>query len=66
MLFGDPSEATTGTWKVVDMCGKAMKILLDHLYSGSVRVIEADNEVFTELVNASEKVPQTIIPTSVF
>jgi hypothetical protein len=56
MLLSDMSEATNGTWKVVDMCAKAMEIFLDHLYSGSVRVLETEIGVFTELLNASEKV----------
>jgi hypothetical protein len=64
MLIGGLSEANNGTWKVVEMCGKAMEIFLDHLYTGSVKeVIEADIGVFTELLNASDKVLQTIFPT---
>jgi hypothetical protein len=65
MLFGNLSEASTGNWKVADMCNKTMTIFLDHLYSGSVNVIEGDIGVFTELVNASDKVTQIIIPTRV-
>jgi hypothetical protein len=65
MLFGVLSEASTGTWNVADMCGKAMKIFLDHIYSGSVKVIEADTGVFAELLNASDKVTKPIIHTLV-
>jgi hypothetical protein len=56
MLLSDLSEATNGKWKVVDMCAKSMEKFLDHLYSGSVRVLEAEIGVFTELINASDKV----------
>jgi hypothetical protein len=64
MLLGSLSEATSGKWKVVDMRGKTMNMFLDHLYSGSVNVIEADIGVFSELLNASEKV-KTITLTSI-
>jgi hypothetical protein len=63
LLFGGLSEASTAKWKADDMCSQSMTFLLDHLYAGAVKeVIQADIAVFTELLNASDKVTQTIIP----
>jgi hypothetical protein len=65
MLSGDLSEATSGTWKVVDMRGKAMQIFLDHIYSGSVIAIQAESGVFIELLTASDKVQIIICLTGI-
>jgi hypothetical protein len=56
MFFGDLSEANTGTWTVVDMSANAMKIFLAHVYCGSIVMTGVNVEVFTEILNAANKV----------